>query len=218
MKSLSPDRQKRITGFIIIIYAVGIIGTAVPLTRELFSHLNPLVLLLSFAIILFFHQNGFDTKTSVLFTSIFLVSWIIEAIGVKTGLLFGTYSYGRGLGFKILETPLIIGINWALLVYCTASVTDKLNTGPVVKVLTASLLMVIYDFFMEQVAPRMDMWTFEGGPAPFRNYLSWFLLALIFHSSLRLTAIKADNRFAPLIFICQSIFFIILFIFFKLTG
>ena len=41
---------------------------------------------------------------------------LTEAIGVNTGLLFGTYEYGANLGFKIFGVPLIIGVNWTVLI------------------------------------------------------------------------------------------------------
>ncbi len=77
--------------------------------------------------------------------------------------------------------------------------------------------MVLYDLVMEQVAPRMDMWAFDAGFAPIRNYVSWFVLALVFHSLVRFAEIRLPNRLAPLIFYCQGAFFVILFIIFKLT-
>ena len=36
---------------------------------------------------------------------IVLIGFVIEVIGVKTGYVFGSYSYGDSLGFKILEVP-----------------------------------------------------------------------------------------------------------------
>jgi putative membrane protein len=195
---------------------VGVIGSALPFTHEFFIFLTPFILLFSFVILLIFHTPGSDAKSSILFLLIFLVSFSIEVAGVSTGVIFGTYSYGKGLGIKLFETPLMIGLNWVLLVYCTNAVFEKITVGSIVKITGASLLMVLYDLVMEQVAPRMDMWVFEDGFAPLRNYVSWFILALIFHSSLRLAGIRITNRLAPLIFYCQVAFFILLFIIFTL--
>jgi putative membrane protein len=44
-----------------------------------------------------------------------VAGFFIEAIGVNTGLIFGNYVYKTTLGWKFLETPLIIGVNWILL-------------------------------------------------------------------------------------------------------
>jgi putative membrane protein len=40
-----------------------------------------------------------------------VAGFFIEAIGVNTGLIFGNYVYKTTLGWKFLETPLIIGVN-----------------------------------------------------------------------------------------------------------
>src|SRR6478609_3641217 len=38
------------------------------------------------------------------------------------GLLFGEYAYGAGLGLKLWNVPLLIGLNWVMLVYCAGAV------------------------------------------------------------------------------------------------
>lgn len=217
MKLLESLKLEKVRGFIIILYTVGVIGSAFAITHDFFIVLTPVVLLLSFAMLLNFHTPVLDSKTSVVFITIFLISFLAEVAGVKTGQIFGTYSYGRGLGLKLFDTPLLIGLNWVLLVYCTAVILEKVPVGSIGRIAGASLLMVLYDLVMEQVAPRMDMWTFNGGFAPLRNYISWFILAFFFHSILRMTGIRLTNRLAPMIFYCQGAFFIILFIFYKLV-
>ena len=165
---------------------------------------------------MYYNQEHFDTKPILLFISIFLISFFIEVTGVKTGLIFGNYSYGKGLGLKFLETPLVIGINWLLLVCCIAAITEKLPVRIIFKILFSTSLRVIYDIIMEQVAPYLQMWDFEGGTVPPRNYISWFILAFLFHSIIKLTGIKITNKIAALIFYCQVSFFGILFLFFTL--
>jgi putative membrane protein len=210
-----PALERKVRGFIITLYVVGVIGSAFPFTHDLFTILTPFILLISFITLLIFHTPGFDAKISLLFLLIFLVSFSAEVAGVSTGVIFGSYTYGKGLGIKVFETPLMIGLNWVLLVYCTYLIFEKVPVGIIGKIFGASLLMVIYDLVMEQVAPMMDMWVFDDGFAPLRNYISWFLLALLFHSVFRFAGIRITNRLATLIFICQGAFFILLFIIFK---
>ncbi len=132
-------------------------------TRDLFISLTPLALFLSMAAIIAFHQAGDLKKEIIVFAAIFSASFLIEAWGVNTGRVFGNYTYGEGLWIKILSTPLLIGINWVLLVYCTAVITDSISAPVIVKILSSSVLMVLYDLIMEQVAPAMNMWSFENG-------------------------------------------------------
>ncbi len=209
-------REPKIKGFIISLYAVGIFGTIIPYTRELFIILTPPILLISLFILMVFHTPDFDKKTILLFLTVYLTSFLIEVAGVKTGLIFGSYSYGKGLGIKLFSTPVIIGLTWVLLVYCTSAVFDRMPISLSLKIAGASLLMLIYDIVMEQVAPQMDMWSFTGGRIPFQNYLAWFVLALIFNTALKIAGIRITNKFAALLFWCQFVFFIILAVYFKL--
>jgi|WetSurMetagenome_2_1015567.scaffolds.fasta_scaffold00018_18 bisanhydrobacterioruberin hydratase len=203
---------------IIILYSVGILGLLFPATRSIFIGLTPFILIISFVLLPFFQSPPADSKTALLFLVFFLVSFFIEVAGVHTGRIFGSYTYGKGLGIKILETPVIIGLNWVLLIYCTAAILEKFAVSTVVKITGAATLMVILDFILEHVAPKLDMWAFEGGAAPLRNYIAWFIIAFIFHSVLRWAGIKISNRVAPVVFYCQGIFFLLLFIVFNLIA
>ena len=217
MKFLESLKIEKVRGFIITLYVVGIIGSALPLTRDLFIVLTPAILLLSFALLLNFHTPVLNGKTSLVFIIIFLTSYFVEVAGVKTGIIFGVYSYGKGLGLKLLDTPLLIGLNWVLLVYCSAAIIEKVPVGNIGKAVGASLLMVLYDLVMEQVAPHMDMWSFSASTAPLINYISWFILALIFHLIVRFTGIRFANKLALLIFCCQFLFFLVLLLIFKIA-
>jgi bisanhydrobacterioruberin hydratase len=200
--------------FFVIFYSVGIIGMIVPATFPLFVKLIPFALLLSVLTLALFH-GGFSNRTLLVFLFIFLFGFFAEVFGVNTGFVFGNYNYGNGLGIKLFNTPLMIGINWLLLVYLTASLTEKLNIKPVSKVLLASVIMLGYDVVLEQVAPVLDMWYWQNNEIPLKNYITWFLLALFFHSIVRFFNIKTANKIAPAILICQFIFFVVLWITFK---
>ena len=41
---------------------------------------------------------------------------IKEVTTVET--MFGDYSYGKVLGYQVNNVPVIIGINWFLIIYC----------------------------------------------------------------------------------------------------
>lgn len=201
--------ELRTAALVIIVYTVGIAGMTIPATGELFVRLIPLIIVTSLAVSLAFHRS-WDLKTISVFLSIIILSWIVEAAGVATGIIFGSYSYGGSLGSKLLETPLLIGFNWLLLIYGTASLTEKMRTNGIVKIITASALMVLYDLVLEIAAPHLGMWQFESGVAPFRNYAAWFLLSVLFHSIVQLSGIKSFNRIASVIVVVQFIFFSVL--------
>jgi len=210
------SEEKKVKIFLIIFFMVGITGFALPVTSNFFTHLTPVALLLSFGVLIIFHRPVFTVKTALIFLLIFALSFLIEAAGVRSGLVFGSYVYGRGLGLKLIDTPLMIGINWLLLVYCTNIIVSSSPVSSNLKVLSASALMVIYDLVLEQIAPKLEMWEFEGGIVPVRNYVFWLLIAVFFQLILKLSGIKFQNRLADFVFFLQIAFFLALLIIFKL--
>lgn len=192
-------------------------GIALPLTFPLFIKLIPFALILSFVALVFFHSGKIDWKTTLFFLSIYIISFTVEAIGVNTGIIFGDYSYGGGLGLKLFETPFIIGVNWLFMVYTTAAVVEKWKLHSLFKIIVAASIMLLYDLVLEQVAPKLDMWHWKNEIIPFQNYMAWFALALIFHSVLKISNIKTQNKLALLILGCQFLFFLSLNFLFKLT-
>ncbi len=109
----------------------------------------------------------------------FAMGMLSEMLGVNYGLIFGEYSYGENMGWKVLGVPWMIGVNWAVLTYCTAVVSKRLTSSHLGSVVFSSLLMVAIDLLMEVSAPRFDYWEFEGGIAPLQNYFGWFGVAFI---------------------------------------
>ena len=195
--------------FLLIFYAVGLAGLSIPASRSFFVLLTPFALLLSSFIVALFHGK-FSQKAILVFAFIFTASFIVEVIGVNTGAIFGSYTYGHGLGIKLFNTPLIIGLNWLLLVYVSNSVLEKTNWHAAIKIFGAAFLLLAYDVLLEQVAPQLSMWTFDESPVPRRNYVAWFVLALLFSLVINLLKINTKNRIAPVVFGIQTLFFALL--------
>lgn len=207
----SISDEKEVKKFFIIFYIVGIVGMALPFTLSLFTALTPFALLLSAGYLVYFHPNKKDIKTNLIFLSIFLLGYFVEVIGVKTGLIFGGYAYGKGLGLKILDTPILIGINWLFLVYTTACIVDKTKWHNSIKIIVASMMMLVYDLILEQLAPKMDMWSWTDNIVPIQNYLAWFIIAVLFHTMLKIGKVKLQNPLSLHILLCQFVFFVVLY-------
>jgi len=207
--ALLDDHFTKVVIFFVVFYSVGIIGLSIEATHPLFVRLTPLALLLSTLGMAFFHR-GYSEKAIVVFFVLYLIGFGVEVIGVNTKLIFGHYTYGSGLGPKLLQTPLIIGLNWLLLVYAANSVLEKLIGNRFLIPVLTGLVMVTYDLILEQVAPQIDMWSWQNEKVPVQNYLAWFVLAVILSGVLTFSGIRVKNRLAPLILICQILFFILL--------
>jgi uncharacterized membrane protein len=150
-----------------------------------------------------------DNPKKIVVASIFFTfSLLIEWIGVHFGFLFGVYEYGKNLGLKIDGVPLLIGVNWAVLILCTAAIADKWVKPILLKVLLGASLMVFIDFFIETSAPPFDFWIWTSGAAPFRNYIAWFIVSALLHTFYHRTKMKGDFTFSCHLYAAQLLFFI----------
>ncbi len=211
----SATNEKEVKKFFVIFYTIGALGMLIPQTFMLFTKLIPFSLLLNFFYLTYFHPNKKDIKSVIVFSFILLAGFIVEIIGVNTGIIFGEYNYGSSLGLKIFEIPVLIGFNWLFLTYTTASVIERFKLSAILKVGLASIIMLVYDIILEQVAPKIGMWNWKNDSVPLQNYLMWFGLAILFHSLIKVFKVKTANPLSLVILCSQFAFFIILLIFLK---
>ena len=106
--------------------------------------------------------------------------FIVELIGVQSGLLFGNYTYGSALGPKFMEVPLIIGVNWLVIVLASIGIIGTLKLGAEIAAVIAGGLSTAMDYLIEPVAIRYDFWNWYGGIVPTWNYVCWFIFCTIF--------------------------------------
>jgi putative membrane protein len=207
------------------VYGVGLTGMLLPFTRDLFIFITPLNLL--FAAAFLFWRTRPEARVIVAGLFIIVTSFLIEAAGVNTGRIFGSYSYGKALGPSVWNTPLIIGLNWFVLIYCTNAIArqlwSRLSAGKEVYprlaegafiIISGSLLMVLYDLLIEPAAMSLDMWSWDGGNIPFRNFIAWFAISLVYHLLYRVWGEGGINRRALPLFIVQLLFFAVIDLFY----
>lgn len=203
------ENRFRLSVFLLVaVYAVGITTVLLGHAEALMT-LTPYNLLFASAL-LFFNAESIGRKYIIWFLVVALAGYLLEVIGVKTGLVFGEYTYGSMLGIKILEVPLIIGLNWAVLVFATAAVVRNLRWPGWLKAAAASTLMLAYDFLLEPVAIRFDFWTWAGGSIPVQNYAAWWVIAFFMLLGAFYYVKKLRNPIATYILVIQAIFFVVL--------
>jgi len=201
--------------FFVLFYMVGLTGLLLPFTFDVFIYLIPWSLLLNILCLALFHEGIKNFRTLLIFLIICVSSLAVEIAGVNTSRIFGAYTYGDGLGIKIFNTPIIIGLNWLFLTYTSASVLEKIKIPSSAKIFTGSVIMVVYDIVLEKAAPLLDMWRWDNGTAPLQNYLVWGLLAIIFHTLIKLSGINTRNPLSMVILVSQFIFLTALALFLK---
>lgn len=200
--------------FLVLVYVSGSIGMVV--NPSFFLPFTPLSLLLTCSVFLLF-QPIQQQHYLLAFFGVALLGFLSEWLGVSTGMIFGDYWYGKALGPKFQGVPVLISLNWALLITAGLLTVTSFINHPVYAPLLASVLITGIDFLMEQCAGRLDYWYFNEGIAGFHNYLGWFLVsflgATVFYKPLH----KGHFRVAFLILLLQVLFFGTIFISNRLT-
>lgn len=192
---------------IAIFHLVGFIGFLV--CPVYFRSLTPVNLLLS-AVLVIIMSNQSKSRFYIALFLIALAGWLVEVAGVKTGWIFGHYYYGQALGYKLFSAPLLIGVNWALLIYSTNQFCRFQNKY--VNIILAAFLMIGLDFFIEQSAPRFDFWYWQGSRIPLQNYIAWFVISLIMNWFTNKEFSGKPNPTAKAFYIIQVLFFVALYI------
>ena len=196
---------------LVILHTVGLIGTA--FFNEDLMKLTPVNLLISLAIVLWFHE---DYNKSFVFylTLVYTFGYLLELAGITTGKIFGQYFYGNNLGLKLADVPLIIGINWVMLSYCSMSIVGILSNRftllkqQFIAPAIGALLMVFSDFWIEQLSQRLDFWYWKNNTIPIQNYTAWFLFSFAFNFLFVRLQLHSTNKVAAVLFILQLLFFI----------
>jgi len=175
--------------------------------------LTPYVLLITGGIVLF---NVSTERKLYLYTWCFItyiITLILEIIGVRTGIIFGSYTYGNVLGFAFYGVPLIIGFNWVIIIMASISIAQSAETNIILVALLTATLGVIFDIILEPVAVKLNYWKWEGDIIPLRNYYSWFVIAFFFSILASIMKIKLRSVFLEHYFLIQFMFFILLSLF-----
>jgi putative membrane protein len=150
-------------------------------------------------------KNGW--KSLVIWSIVYLIGMIAEIIGTKTGILFGNYSYGNNLGPKIIGVPPLIGINWIVLTFLSATIAKRVIKFKWLSIICGALLMVGLDFFIEPIAPIFDFWSWDEGFAPLKNFIHWFIVSLLMQAVVY-DELPVKNHYLPIHhFASQVLFF-----------
>ena len=194
--------------------------------RDFFLQTTPLHLLLM-AGLLFYTSHNVNTALMVFFAVCFITGITVEIIGTSTGMLFGNYAYGQVLGPGIKNVPLIIGVNWFIIMYCCAAAIESLfiylaskyppatvKQSNLIKhisiIVDGATLAVLFDIVLEPAAIKLGYWQWAGdGTVPLYNYFCWFLVSICLLAICRLLKLQIKNKFAVNLLLIQIMFFLL---------
>ncbi len=217
-------RTPTIPIFIALLFHLsGFIGMAFTPYKDWFISNTPLNLVLM-SLLLFFCEEKWQKGLFYFFLLCFATGMTVEMIGVNTGLLFGSYHYGRVMGIQLKGVPLLIGFNWFVVVYCCGITTLQFckwmqqqqwlgYANNWVFVLGGAGLATAFDWLMEPIAIKLSFWIWHTVEIPFLNYLCWFFTSAILLWLMGKMSFQHKNHFALPLLLIQSLFFLLLRIF-----
>ena len=227
MEALKRINKSSIALFVALLFNVsGLIGITFTPYKNWFIQNTPLNLCIMFALVIWVQEKKNSTFFAFVFTC-FFTGMIAEATGVHTGRLFGFYSYGSVLGYKMLQVPVLIGVNWFLVIYGAAMIMQRMDDwmkrkyedagikmAPWLSILSfvmdAALLTTFFDWLMEPVAVKLGYWRWDNDVIPLYNYLCWYFISVVLLTVFRMMRFHKHNLFAVHLFIIQALFFLAL--------
>ena len=201
--------KKYLLYFLILIYVSGAIGFL--FNPGFFAPFTPLTLAFTCFVFLI-HQPLNNLNYTLSFIGLAAVGFVAEVIGVKTGVVFGNYYYGNALGYKVLGVPLVISLNWGLLINIGVLVATYLSKKPLLIATLAAFIITGVDLVIEQVASQMDYWHFSNGIAGIQNYIGWFIISFFTSWLLQKHLVKGDKKIALVFLLLQLFFFGLIYI------
>ncbi len=142
------------------------------------------------------------------------LTWLVECLGMRSGLIFGQYQYGAALQPQIGGVPLAIGFAWLTMLLSAAALERRLPFRPdaenhLFRSMRIALLMLFFDVVMEPIAVKLNYWSWQRSVIPWKNYLAWMLISMaLAYTTLRLKVLKNRlPKIAAHFYLVQMIYF-----------
>ena len=204
--SIQQRRLRWAQGVLLLFHVTGFMGLAFSKDPSFFLRFMPLTMLLTLGLLLAFQARRTPAFWSFCVV-VMVAGFAVEAVGIRTNMLFGQYSYGSVLGLKWLGVPLLIGVNWLIVTYSAGVLARYLPLPDFVRALVAALLMVGLDICIEPVAVRYGFWHWQYDVIPLLNFKGWFAVSLILQVYFNRVEFSKRNPLVPFVYLVQLLFF-----------
>lgn len=213
MKVFRHKNEKYSVYFLSASFIAGTVLHLIPDTLPLVLKLTELYLLL--INVLIFSFGVFDNQRNIhafVFWTVFasLIVFLIEVTGVETGIIFGSFWYGDSMPTKMGGVPLIVALNWTMLILAVYGFFSGLVKNKIIRIFATGIFTVIIDFLVEPVATYFDYWNWENNSVPLQNYLVWFVISVLFSSVFVIMKLHARSIVFKFFIFWQVVFLIIM--------
>jgi uncharacterized membrane protein len=113
---------------------------------------------------------------------------ILEIANIYLG---KSYSYNPAFLVKISGVPLVIGLGWAVIIYCAMLLSDQYHIPWKLRPFMDALTAIILDLAIDTIAIRLAFWKWnapldqEYYGVPMENLIGWVLVVLAFSFVIR---------------------------------
>jgi putative membrane protein len=122
-----------------------------------------------------------------------LTSVAFEAVGLATGVPYGSYRYGAALGPTLLGVPFLVPLAWLMMAWPSRLLADRLTRGvrsgrrPAARIGAAAVVFAGWDVVLDPQMVQAGYWTWAhprpglpGIPTvPLTNLAGWLLAGLV---------------------------------------
>ncbi|MBF9223276.1 carotenoid biosynthesis protein [Hymenobacter ruricola] len=221
LPAANTNRLRVAQGLVLLFHVTGFVGLAFSKDPDFYLRFTPLTLVLTALLLLAFQRERTASFWSFC-VSVLVLGFAVEFVGVNSnGALFGHYTYGDTLGFKLFEkvsmggyllngVPPMIGVNWLIMTYVCGMLARYLPLPELPRTVLAALLMVGFDMCVEPVAGRYDFWHWTANVIPLQNFRDWFIVACVLQMLFNRARFPKFNALVPLVYLTQLLFFFLL--------
>ena len=123
-----------------------------------------------------------------------LLAYILEEIGVHTGIVFGHYYFNPPMGFKVDVIPFGLPFGWLCLIYMAWITTNLILYGKplpnafkhgdiLMTSALGTLVLTTLDLNADPIMSGLGCWDWpDGGPffgVPIHNYMGWLFVGFV---------------------------------------
>lgn len=235
-----PAFDRYLSYFLIFAFTSGTLAHCLPAVLPITKvTTDGLLFVLNGLVLYAIYRTNEDKRLFLWLAVAYIFTFVMEALGVATGAIFGEYKYGPTMWFQWLGVPFVIALNWCVLTLACNEVAirilerlypsdtqrrgeplrhEKRTSGPeaasrlsiLTSPLLAAVLTALYDVTIEPVAIALDYWQWGAGEIPLQNYLAWAAIAFLISLPLYLFKVRFRSPVLVVYFFAQLFFFVVL--------
>jgi uncharacterized membrane protein len=118
--------------------------------------------------------------------------FLVEVVGVHTGVPFGRYRYTGALGPHLLGVPVVVALAWTMLAWPAVLGARRLVTGRIARVLVGGWALCAADLFLDPQMVAAGYWRWADpavhlpgvGTVPLSNLAGWLGVSIVVAAAL----------------------------------